>query len=149
MLSSITMTFRILFFVFIVFALREQPMLANHWSRRRLFAVAMSPRRSPSPVLRFPEKQGWITSRVPGKDLTPCTPTLRRSGSTGTHTLLPAGGSIGRARHIVAAEFGGLVSAVALPDESIPCRAGCCHPIPRKMGLTEQPVSQGKRWKWH
>jgi len=49
----------------------------------RQLALAMSPRRSPSPVLRFPGVQGWITSRDPlTKGLTPCTPTLRRSGST-------------------------------------------------------------------
>ncbi len=60
------------------------------------------------PGLRFPGAQGWTTSRDRSANgPTPCTPTLRRSGSTGTHTPPLAGGSKGRARHFAAAEFGG------------------------------------------
>ncbi len=86
---------------------------ASSQPRGRQLAFAMLPRRSPSPILRFPGVQGWITSEVPGKDLTPRAPTLRRSGNTGAHTSLHAGGSKGRTRHTAAAEFGGLASVVA------------------------------------
>ncbi len=90
---------------------------ASRRSRGRQLAFAMSPRRSPSPVLRFPGNQGWITSEVPWQGTSP--PVLRRCvgpAVQGTHIPLPAGGSTGRTRHIAAAEFGGLASAVAVPE---------------------------------
>ncbi len=93
---------------------------ASRRPRGRQLSLAMSPRQSPSPVLRFPRAQGWITSRGPSaKGLTPVL--RRRVGLAvqGRIPPLPAGGSTGRARHIAAAEFGGLASAVAVPELSL------------------------------